>query len=704
MTVENDLKWDDKLEEIKNSLLGHFKENGYGVVIPSKKEDGSKEKEIKEITWFILTKEKSKSFQSNGFIVEKKDNLYTCKLKWWAGTEKNKDRWAGVDKKKKEELTDNVQEKAVDSLISVCEKKWNGAEKPKDGNGQRGMNVKIADIPIELAENKEKLTSEFVNPIFSWEKSNMQEFEYIQGELKKGWTESEIENIKQRLVKGIQMKEYIDLLLNNHNIILHGAPGTGKTHLAKEIAQQLIFEKSEDLTLLNTKEEQITDDGKMEEKKALIKQFNDQCGFVQFHQSYDYTDFVEGLRPKEQDGRIVFIRKDGIFKVFCEKALKNLINCHKSLDEINSESFWNQKCDEFLKEYCSDGEKILYTETKKNEFFIDDYDDDTITIAIPKNEKKSSITLKRKDLIDAFKKASHWDTAQSFKESIGKKLHNRSDYYLFAIANKIGSTAGEMDKTYKEPEKRKAYIFIIDEINRGEMSKIFGELFYSIDPGYRVKYEDLKKNLTTLRTQYANLQENANVFDDALGIEEKENFDHFFVSENVYIIGTMNDIDRSVESMDFAMRRRFAFKEITAAQSQESMFGDVDKWEKSTKKKITTQLLDKLKNRMNNLNKAILDEKYHLGQAYQIGGAYFLKFAKYYTDAASEKEAFKKLWENHIAGVVKEYLRGIDDKKETLFGELKNAYYKELDSASTQPVDARDVNNAVAETGAGGEN
>ena len=166
----------------------------------------------------------------------------------------------------------------------------------------------------------------------------------------------------------------------------------------------------------------------------------------------------------------------------------------------------------------------------------------------------------------------------------------------------------------------------------------------------------------------------------------------------------MNDIDRSVESMDFAMRRRFAFKEITAAQSQESMFGDVDKWEKSTKKKITTQLLDKLKNRMNNLNKAILDEKYHLGQAYQIGGAYFLKFAKYYTDAASEKEAFKKLWENHIAGVVKEYLRGIDDKKETLFGELKNAYYKELDSASTQPVDARDVNNAVAETGAGGEN
>ena len=236
-------------------------------------------------------------------------------------------------------------------------------------------------------------------------------------------------------------------------------------------------------------------------------------------------------------------------------------------------------------------------------------------------------------------------------------------------------------------QKNRKYIFVIDEINRGEMSKIFGELFFSIDPGYR----GIKGRI---KTQYQNL------IDD----ENDEFADGFYVPENVYIIGTMNDIDRSVESMDFAMRRRFAFKEITAAQSQESMFGDVDKWEKSTKKKITTQLLDKLKNRMNNLNKAILDEKYHLGQAYQIGGAYFLKFAKYYTDAASEKEAFKKLWENHIAGVVKEYLRGIDDKKETLFGELKNAYYKELDSASTQPVDARDVNNAVAETGAGGEN
>ena len=222
--------------------------------------------------------------------------------------------------------------------------------------------------------------------------------------------------------------------------------------------------------------------------------------------------------------------------------------------------------------------------------------------------------------------------------------------------------------------KNEPFIFVIDEINRGEMSKIFGELFYSIDPGYRGKDGAIK-------TQYANLQEEPNEFDLALGINKNEvgedekkhdlnkgKYGHFFVPENVYIIGTMNDIDRSVESMDFAMRRRFAFKEITAEDSQKSMFGDGTEWKNGNDEEIdVSSCLGNIENRMDNLNNAILNKEFNLGQAYQIGGAYFLKFANYCKidgnkrAAESQDEAFESLWKNHLEGVLREYLRGMDN-------------------------------------------
>ncbi|WP_153047908.1 AAA family ATPase, partial [Streptococcus suis] len=101
-------------------------------------------------------------------------------------------------------------------------------------------------------------------------------------------------------------------------------------------------------------------------------------------------------------------------------------------------------------------------------------------------------------------------------------------------------------KESQQISTNKPYVFIIDEINRGEMSKIFGELFFSLDPSYRGPKG-------AVFTQYANLHKNPT--------------EKFYIPENVYIIGTMNDIDRSVDTFDFAMRRRFTFIEITAEQS-----------------------------------------------------------------------------------------------------------------------------------------
>jgi hypothetical protein len=238
------------------------------------------------------------------------------------------------------------------------------------------------------------------------------------------------------------------------------------------------------------------------------------------------------------------------------------------------------------------------------------------------------------------------------------------------ITENIKSIIGGCDASYywgvlhylveHTQNQTKPYVFIIDEINRGEISKIFGELFLSIDTGYRGEEHKVD-------TQYQNLipregdpdfdPSNADVFRNG-----------FFIPKNVFIIGTMNDIDRSVESMDFAMRRRFAWKEITA-KSRQSMLDEEGAW--GAKVKPSDDIIEEMKNRMDNLNAAIIDQygnealsnkdKIGLSKAYQIGASYFLKYSLY--------NNFDDLWTNHIEGLLYEYLRGktnIDEKIERL--------------------------------------
>ena len=399
------------------------------------------------------------------------------------------------------------------------------------------------------------------------------------------------------------IEDYSTILKSNWNLIFTGAPGTGKTFLAKQLAQQMI---------LGNVKEHLTEEEQ--------KQFNEQCGFVQFHPSYDYTDFVEGLRPKrDDDGNVGFERKNGVFKDFCKKALQHSTNQRGlNVTEKHFDESW-QKLLDHVRENIAKGEL-----TKIGIWEYGLSSTDSLKYTSLDTPSKYTFTINKKNVFDAYRglKARPSGYFQKYIEDVVK----------YMIEN-FGLQPYKKTQDSMKDQGNRPFVFIIDEINRGEISKVFGELFFSIDPGYRG--EKGKVN-----TQYQNLIE-----------DDDEFYDGFFVPENVYILGTMNDIDRSVESMDFAMRRRFAFKEIKV-EDRIDMLDDLQ-WKEDAIE------------RMKKLNTAI-EEIEGLSSAYHIGPAYFLKLKNYNGD-------FDQLWEYHIEGLLFEYLRGMVDVNIKLKA-LANAY------------------------------
>lgn len=434
---------------------------------------------------------------------------------------------------------------------------------------------------------------------------------YREKDIKENEDETIEATIQEELGKPIKeyVNEYSRMLIESKNIIFRGAPGTGKSYLAKQIATDIISE------------------GYFDKYESLNDEQKKQVEFVQFHPSYDYSDFVEGLRPKiNDDGTMGFELKDGIFKRFVSRARRNYENSQKPKELVEKESSVQESMKNFF-----DNIELGVDEFKTltgNSFYISSVDDSFIHITIPGNDVVNKLVLSVNEIKQMLESGLTFTRVKDITNFFNKQFASQAYSYEFVILKAIQSSKIRTRQSLIETEPLKKYIFIIDEINRGEISKIFGELFYSIDPGYRGKSGEIS-------TQYSNLQM----------CDEK-----FYIPENLYIIGTMNDIDRSVDSFDFAMRRRFRFIEIKA----DATTGMLDGLRSNRLDDAANELLpEKAINRMTALNEAILEVE-DLNENYQIGASYFLKL---------KNLTFDELWTDCLRPLLQEYVQGLYDEE-----------------------------------------
>lgn len=399
------------------------------------------------------------------------------------------------------------------------------------------------------------------------------------------------------------------------NQILYGPPGTGKTYHTIEAAVTAAepgFNWDDDRDLLKAEYERLVADGRIR--------------FVTFHQSYGYEEFVEGLSAKTNDGVLSYFEKDGVFKSICDDAKNNMLDSEKSLEQLSTESQFDQALEVFKLSVFDDRDEYRLTDACS----ITAIEHDGLRYG---GNWQSAPIMKYADLKQLY--LSGVETRQDIKKSelVSGLAKQHASYFiraLEAIKKHISS-----DNTAHLHTDKQNYVLIIDEINRGNMSKIFGELITLIEPSKRFgQPEALEATLP-----YSGAA--------------------FSVPDNLYLIGTMNTADRSLALMDTALRRRFDFVEMMpdykALGDKKLRVDDVEI--------DIARLLEALNKRI----EVLYDREHTLGHAFLIP-------VKQHLDADDHSAAFDELvstFQNKIVPLLEEYFFEDWNKIRLIFGDNK---------------------------------
>lgn len=420
--------------------------------------------------------------------------------------------------------------------------------------------------------------------------------------------------------------------MNSLNTILYGPPGTGKTYNTV----------SEALTILGSSEVAEWQDKKVKSIEELKQAYPGQVEFVTFHQSFSYEDFVEGIRaiPPIEDGndseQMIYKTVSGVFQEICQKAsskVKRLVNSNINLTGKN---IWKMSLGNTLL-----NEDFIYDECVENNYILLGYGEDIdFTDCDSREEVKSKLTSDYKSdianndyaltSVNVFKnvikvgdlivvsdgnskfraiaevtgeyKFLHDDSRSGFKQQrqvrwlqtyepslpasriFDKSLSQMTLYQLKSGTLNHDKLESLLNKADVEDPENKPHILIIDEINRGNISRIFGELITLIEPSKRAGQIE------------------------AISVMLPYSKESFSVPNNLYIIGTMNTADRSLAVMDTALRRRFDFIEMMPKAdllSEYGVDGEVDGVD-----------LIQLLTTMNKRIEALYDREHTIGHAF----------------------------------------------------------------------------------------